>query len=406
MARAAHAGRDPATDGAKGSADGAARRLRIAFVVDRFGNRFGGAEAYGVSLARELAARHHVTVLARDYDRACPVRLPFLSLRSWKGLPSWMRVAWFAWRARRLTRSGYDIVHSHMNGYCGNVEVIHVTPVRYNWRVKPMAPIKRAMSYASPRVQTYLRLEARRVAPRPGHRVVAVSGLIADQLRQAYGAQRDYPVIPPGVAQAGREDGESRRRLRGEFSWSEQDRVVLLVARNPWRKGLPTVLAALESLPPHYKLLVVGASEQTRQQVNASPAYAGIAGRVRLMPETSDVEPYYRSADIYAHPTLNDSFGMAPLEAMSFGLPVVVSPSPWCGFAQYLENGRDAVVMSHPENAQELAQAIRRLSEDAGFRSRILEGADGVVRRHAWDRIARQYEDLYARVLAEKSETR
>ena len=32
-------------------------RLRIAFVVDRFGNRFGGAEAYGVELMRELRKR-------------------------------------------------------------------------------------------------------------------------------------------------------------------------------------------------------------------------------------------------------------------------------------------------------------------------------------------------------------
>lgn len=387
--------RDPAKDAAAG-------RLRIAFVVDRFGNRFGGAEAYGVSLARELAVRHDVTILARDYDPACALRLPFLSLRSWKGLPSWMRVAWFAWRARRLTRFGYDIVHSHMNGYCGDVEVIHVTPVRYNWRVKPMARLKRMMSYVSPRVRTYLSLESRRVAPRPGHRVVAVSGLIAEQLRQAYGADRDDPVIPPGVAPAGQASGEDRERLRGEFAWTDQDCVILLVARNPWRKGLPTVLAALASLPPRYKLLVVGANSQTRQQVQASPAQAAIAGRVRLVSETSDVEPYYRSADVYVHPTLNDSFGMAPLEAMSFGLPVVISPSPWCGFAQYLENGRDAVVMSHPENAQELAQAIRRLSEDADFRAHVLAGANTVVGRHAWESVARRYEQLYARVLEEK----
>ena len=36
-------------------------RLRIAFVVDRFGNRFGGAEAYGVELMRELAEKHEIT---------------------------------------------------------------------------------------------------------------------------------------------------------------------------------------------------------------------------------------------------------------------------------------------------------------------------------------------------------
>ena len=40
--------------------------------------------------------------------------------------------------------------------------MIHVTPVRYNWRVRPLPWLKRTMSRISLRVQTYLALEARR----------------------------------------------------------------------------------------------------------------------------------------------------------------------------------------------------------------------------------------------------
>ncbi|HLV29106.1 MAG TPA: glycosyltransferase family 1 protein, partial [Burkholderiaceae bacterium] len=50
-------------------------RLKIAFVVDRFGNRYGGAEAYGVELMRELAQRHDVTVFGREYDPDCNLTL-------------------------------------------------------------------------------------------------------------------------------------------------------------------------------------------------------------------------------------------------------------------------------------------------------------------------------------------
>src|SRR5690606_25295736 len=231
------------------------RSLRIAFVVDRFGSRFGGAEAYGVELMRELASRHEVTVFARDYDDACDVRLPFVPLRSWKGWPSWLRVLLFAIRARRLTRSGYDIVHSHMNGWCGDIEVVHVTPVRYNWRVRPLPWLKRALSCISPRVQTYLHLEARRIAPRPGHRAVAVSGLIAEQLRQAYPGLSDTPIIPPGVAPCVDGDQSRRRATREALGFADDDHVCLLVARNPLRKGLPTVLEALAELPQEFKLL-------------------------------------------------------------------------------------------------------------------------------------------------------
>src|SRR5690606_8703753 len=106
------------------------RRRKIAFVVDRFGNRFGGAEAYGVELMRQLAERHDITVFAREYDPACDLKLPFVKIAPLRGLPSWLRVLAFALRARRATRGRFDIVHSHTNGYCGDIEVVHVTPVR------------------------------------------------------------------------------------------------------------------------------------------------------------------------------------------------------------------------------------------------------------------------------------
>ena len=375
--------------------------LKIAFVVDRFGGRFGGAEAYGVELMRELSREHDITVFAREYDAGCDLHLPFVPIKTRKGLSSWMRVLLFARQASRLTHQGFDIVHSHMNGWCGDIEVVHVTPVRYNWRVKPMGFLKRALSYISPRVQTYLQLESRRVAPRPGHRVVAVSGLIADQLHQAYGAEQVFPVIPPGVAPADDIDPVQARDLRASFGWSDTDTVCLLVARNPLRKGLPTVLRAMASLPEQFKLLVVGGNAPARDFVRREAARLG--DRVQVVDETSNVGPYYSCADIYVHPTLNDSFGMAPLEAMSYGLPVILSPAPWCGFAQYVTHGSEALLLSHPENFTELAQHITHLATDSAFHDTLVAGAAAVVARHGWSEVASKYLELYRQVLSERS---
>ncbi|HET8598671.1 MAG TPA: glycosyltransferase family 4 protein [Castellaniella sp.] len=384
--------------------DGGARpgSLSIAFVVDRFGSRFGGAEAYGVALMRELvAAGHRVTVFAREYDPACGLTLPFRPIRVGRRWPSWVRVWLFARRAARATREGFDLVHSHMNGWCGDVEVVHVTPVRYRWRVQPMPGVKRLLSRFSPRVRTYLGLEARRVAARPGHRVVAVSQLIAHQLEEAYGAQDEpIPVIPPGVAAEAPVAAQQRRQGREALGLPATGTLCLLVARNPMRKGLPTVLAALDRLGDDVLLLVVGANPASRACVAQAPE--SVRRRVHLVPETSQVAPYYQAADLYVHPTLNDSFGMAPLEAMSFGLPVILSPAPWCGFAQYVRAGEEALVLSHPERADELAAAIERLRSDEGLRARLALGMQAVLVRHAWPQVARQYLDLYTRILAER----
>ena len=377
--------------------------LSIAFVVDRFGSRFGGAEAYGVALMRELtAAGHQVTVFAREYDPACDLHLPFQPIVVGRHWPSWVRVTLFARRAAGATRARYDIVHSHMNGWCGDVEVIHVTPVRFRWRVRPMAAARRLLSYLSPRVGAYLWLEARRVRPRPAHRVVAVSQLIAQQLSRAYGALLPaVPVIPPGVSVADGSAPQARLHLRSELGLPDSVTLCLMVARHPMRKGLPTVLRALERLPEDVHLLVVGANPAAREYVARAPGR--VAARVHVVAETSHVEPYYRAADIFVHPTLNDSFGMAPLEAMSFGLPVVLSPMPWCGFAQYVRAGESALVLRHPEQADELAQAVEQLRTDAVLRARLRLGAQEVLAHHSWPEVARQFLTLYRDVLRERT---
>ncbi|OCZ65464.1 transferase, partial [Achromobacter xylosoxidans] len=293
--------------------------MRIALLVDRFGNRFGGAEAYGVELMRVLGQRHDVSVVARDFDSDLP--FPFLPVRFPGWLPSWMRVLYFAWKADRLTRGRYDIVHSHMNGWAGEIQVMHVTPVRYN-RLTRVKPLKRALAWLSPRLATYLLLEKSRVRRAPARRVVAVSGLIMDQLHRSYGPRLPVEIIAPGVKLPAPESAAARAATRAQVGWDADTIGCLLVARNPLRKGLPALLDALALLPSRYRLLVVGADQATRDRVRAAGA---VASRVSLVDPTPEVARYFAAADIYAHPTLNDSYAMAPLEAMSHGLPVVVS---------------------------------------------------------------------------------
>ncbi|CAB3740702.1 glycosyltransferase family 4 protein [Achromobacter piechaudii] len=377
----------------KTPAGAAERRLRIALLVDRFGNRFGGAEAYGVELMRVLGERHDVSVVARDFDSDLP--FDFLPVRFPGWLPSWMRVLYFAWRADRLTRGRFDIVHSHMNGWAGEIQVMHVTPVRYN-RVARVNPLQRLRAWTSPRLATYLVLEKWRVRPSPARRVVAVSGLIMDQLHRSYGPELPVDIIAPGVKLPSPDLATGRDATRASLGWDADTIGCLLVARNPLRKGLPALLDALVQLPAQYKLLVVGADEPTRERVRAA---GGIAHRVTLIDPTPGVAQYFAAADIYAHPTLNDSYGMAPLEAMSHGLPVVVSSPAYCGFAQYLSAGKDALILQDPRDGAQLAQALERLGSEPELRAALTERGLEIAREQSWETVASRYETLYEKVL-------
>lgn len=380
------------------------KRLRIAFVVDRFGQRWGGAEAYGVALMREMAAHHDITVFARDYDFDNGLNLNYVALPAHSFWPSWVRVWLHARLVARLTRRGFDVVHSHSNGWAGDIEVVHVTPVRWRWRARALPWFKRLMARTSLRVQAYLHLESRRVAPRAGHYVVAVSALIEQQLKQAYGRAVAAAVIAPGVDRATPDpDGHQRTRVRQALGLSESDYVGILVARNPLRKGLETAMQAYLQLPSTFRLLVVGGGPATEKALQGLQAFRQLGTRITLIPATAEISKYYRAADCCVHPTRNDSFGMVPLEAMAHGLPVILSPAAWCGFAHYLVHNQDAVLLDHPDDAEGLATAVRRLATDADFRQHITAGGYEQARQRAWPAIAAQYQLLYDQVVEAKS---
>ena len=374
---------------------GVAERLRIAFLVDRFGQRFGGAEAYGVNLFEILCQRHDVTVIAHDFDHDLPVR-EIRVRQQRKVWPSWVRVWHFAWRARALTRSGFDIVHSHMDGGAGDIQVLHVTPYRYR-RLHGKSWWQRALVWLQPRNLAYLLLEAASVSLRPDRKLVAVSPFLRDQLRAAYGAALPVEVVPPGANPVVC-DPAVRERVRAQLGCNPGDKVALLVARNPLRKGLQAVLQAIERLPHDFRLAVVGAGPDVREYL--ARHFPGLQDRVSLIAPTPSVSPYYQAADVYVHPTLGDSFGMAPLEAMAHGLPVIVSCAKYCGFGEYVRHLHDAWILQDPQDAGEIVAGIAELCTNASTRARLLRHGAELVQSMSWRVVANKYEALYTESIA------
>ena len=365
-------------------------RLRIALLIDRFGRRFGGAEAYGVNLFEVLAQRHDVTVIAHDFEHDLPVQQIRITVnRKW---PSWLRVWHFARQARRLTRDNFDVVHSHMNGGAGHIHVIHVAPIHYR-RLNRVNAWQRVLVYLQPSNIVYLWLEAAAMRAKAGSRVVAVSHWLKERIHDSYGEQLAVETIAPG-ATAVAIDPVVRAQLRERLGWSQDDIGCLLVARNPLRKGLATVLEALSQLPENFRLAVVGTQPEIKDYLQVN--YPKLVARVNLIVPTSDVSPYYQAADVYVHPTLIDSFGMAPLEAMAHGLPVIVSGPEFCGFGRYVTHRHDAWVLTNPEDPREIAQGLRALTSDPELREHLLHHAAKLVGSLSWTAAAQKYEALYA----------
>ncbi len=368
-------------------------RLRIALLTERFGQKFGGAESYAVSLFRVLSQRHDVTVFAREFDHDLPVKQHLISIPSW--CPNWLRLWLFSRRCAGLTRTGFDITHSHTNAGTANIQLMHVVPVRYR-RFVDRTFFQKLLVCLTPVQLAYLWMESQAVKSHPGHLLVTVAPLVKQQLQRAYGGALSVEVVTPG-AQLVAPDEVIRQRVRTALGWGPQDIGCLLVARNPLRKGLLAVLRAMRLLPNSFKLAVVGAGPEVQDVLYTQ--FPELRGRVRLIVATTEVSPYYLSADVYVHPTLQDSFGMAPLEAMAHRLPVVLSGTAYCGFAQYVTHAQNAWVLSDPQDAEQIAAGLRKLGLDHVVRKRLIEQALNLVADFSWDAIARQYEVLYAKSL-------
>lgn len=103
---------------------------------------------------------------------------------------------------------------------------------------------------------------------------------------------------------------------------------------------------------------------------------------------------FYKAAHVFAFPSLYEGFGLAPLEAMACGTPVVASNLP-----PLVEAVDDAAELVTPDNVFDIARGLRELLiNDEKRRSLALAGALR-ARRFNWGETARQVLDVYTEIL-------
>ena len=109
---------------------------------------------------------------------------------------------------------------------------------------------------------------------------------------------------------------------------------------------------------------------------------------------------YYATSDIYLLPSLYEPFGLSILEAMASGLPVLVSRD--CGAAELIHDGDDGLLIQEPRDATEISVKLGALLKDADLRTRLGRQARRTALKYPWDRVARETEEVYEKVLLQK----
>jgi rhamnosyl/mannosyltransferase len=177
-------------------------------------------------------------------------------------------------------------------------------------------------------------------------------------------------------------------------------RLVLFVGVLRYYKGLGVLLQAMTKVQG--ELLIVGRGEESTALATRAKQLS-IADRVHFLGEISEsrLRILRHACDVFVLPSLDrcEAFGIAQLEAMACGKPVVCSDLP-TGVRFVNQHGVTGLLVP-PGNPEALAEALNRLLDDPGLRDRMGRAArERVEREFRAERMISSTLEVYREVLA------
>lgn len=161
---------------------------------------------------------------------------------------------------------------------------------------------------------------------------------------------------------------ECRDEKRAELGIGPDELMILSVGELQTRKNHEVMIRAIARLNNSRVKYMICGRGVLREHLQKLSEELGIRDRVFFLGYRMDIPEIMRAADIYAHPSKREGLGLASLEAMASGLPLVTSNIQ--GIPDYIENGVTGF-MCDPEDAEKFAAHLDILIRDPALRRQI-----------------------------------
>jgi N-acetyl-alpha-D-glucosaminyl L-malate synthase BshA len=226
--------------------------------------------------------------------------------------------------------------------------------------------------------------------------VISVSAWLEQQTRETFAYDGPIHVVPNFVDQ-------ERFRPRGDLALRQdlaggEDRPLLVHMSNfrALKRTRDTVDVLRRLDPAHGAILVLVGDGPDLTLVRDDATRYGLADRVRFLGEIDDVESVMAAADVALFPSESESFGLAALEAMACGVPVVAARVG--GLPEVVD---EATGFLHPVgDTAAMAHSVDALLADPERRHRMGEAALArATERFSLGASLEQHERLYAELL-------
>jgi len=347
--------------------------FNIVQICRRFGP-VGGMERYVWALSRELAKLgHQVHILCEVNLCEEPLaNVQIHELGQVRPKPRWLAHMRFSKHVHtwlKQHRTPEMIVHSHERTADHQITTFHGPPFA---KVHDL-PIWKRFSL---RTKMNLWLEERELCASQVQAIVPNSIQIAKALAMHYPSiehKLTAPIIP----------GVSPLKKRTQHAIAQDAGVIGFIGKEWKRKGLEKAIQIVESLHqtrPNLHFLVAGA-----HQDDIAHLFKQVSFQFELL-GSIDVSQFYTQLDVLLHPANNEPYGMVITEALSAGVPVVISDV--CGAASEVTESLGSTLALHNPVTIWAEQMDLWLMQEEFY-------ADY---KHSWKDTAMAYEKVYEKI--------
>ncbi len=176
------------------------------------------------------------------------------------------------------------------------------------------------------------------------------------------------------------------------------EKVMISVSRLVFKNGIDDLIRAFarisKSTADNYKLLLVGDGEM-KPQLQSLSKKLGIFDNIIFAGSIShaDLPKYLKISDIFVRPSRSEGLGIAFLEAMAAGIPIIATKVG--GIPDFLKD-KETGLFAEAGNQEDLAEKIKLILSDDDLSVRLTKNAKNLVaEKYNWNIVAQQFRELY-----------
>jgi 1,2-diacylglycerol-3-alpha-glucose alpha-1,2-glucosyltransferase len=188
-------------------------------------------------------------------------------------------------------------------------------------------------------------------------------------------------------------DQERRKRFRTRYGIPERSKVVYSIGVVCIKKGIEDFPRVAEVLPD-MTFVWIGRRSMLYHPIRVRIAMTRSPGNARFLHDVDDIADAHSGCDIFFTPSFTENQGMAVMEAMAMGRPVVARDLP--SYSGLLENEKDALLCS---DASCFASSISRISQDQSLAESLVGQGYPRLAEHEMPKVAKRLIGIYESLL-------